>query len=135
MPQTVGGLRTQVIVTDAGSIARGTTPAMPALEPGIHLSSAVLAGATAVEGTVAPQLMADPAIFGVGVTQSRDNPAEPALLVLVDIGRNPHAMPPTIGGLRVVYMRLHRFHTTLSKYATAPHPSACQIQGLQKTDR
>lgn len=135
VPQTVGGLRTQVVVTDAGSIARGTPPTMPALEPGIHLSSAVLAGATAVEGTVAPQLMADPAIFGVGVTQSRDNPVEPALLVLVDIGRNPHSMPPTIGGLRVVYMRLHRFHTTLSKYATAPHPSACQIQGLQKTER
>ncbi|HEX4311951.1 MAG TPA: hypothetical protein VHZ25_18115 [Acidobacteriaceae bacterium] len=135
VPATISGLRTQVIVTDAGSIARGAATAMPALEPGIHLSTEVLAGATAVERTVAPQLMTDPAIFGVGVTQSRDNPAEPALLVLVDIGRNPHAMPQTIGGLRVVYMRLHRFHTTLSKYATAPHPSACQIQGLTKSAR
>ncbi|HEY1498467.1 MAG TPA: hypothetical protein VGF88_02715 [Acidobacteriaceae bacterium] len=135
VPQTVSGLRTQVIVTDAGSIARGTAPAMPVVEAGIHLSAAALAGATSLERTIAPQLMADPAIFGVGVTQSRDNPAEPALLVLVDIGRNPHAMPPTIGGLRVVYMHLHRFHTTLSKYATAPHPSACQIEGLQKTER
>ena len=46
---------------------------------------------------MAPGLMADPAIFGVGVTQSRDNPAEAALLVLVDIGRNPQSMPDDDG--------------------------------------
>lgn len=128
VPQTIGGRRTQTIVTDAASLARGTVPTMPALEPGIHLSSAALAAATAVERGVAPQLMADRAIFGVGVTQSRDNPAEPALLVLVDISRNPQSMPATIGGLRVVYMRLHRFHTTLSKWATGRPASACRVQ-------
>ena len=72
--------------------------------------------------------MADPAIFGVGVTQSRDNPAEAALLVLVDMGKNPAAMPVTMDGLRVVYMRMHRFHTTLSKYATGHRSSACTVQ-------
>jgi hypothetical protein len=128
VPQTIEGLRTQVIVTDAGSVARGTAPTIPALEPGIHLSSEALAGATAVERSVSPQLMTDPAIFGVGVTQSRDNPAEAALVVLVDIGRNPQAMPATLGGLRVVYMRLHRFHTTLSKYSTWRHASTCEVQ-------
>jgi hypothetical protein len=132
VPATIGGLRTQVVVTDAGSVARGTAPAMPALEAGIHLSSAALAGATVAERSVAPELMTDPAIFGVGVTQSRDNPAEPALLVLVDIGRSPAAMPATLGGLRVVYMRMHRFHTTLSKYSTGRPASACEVQGLRK---
>ncbi len=126
-PQTIEGMRTQVIVTDAGSVARGTAPTMPTLEPGIHLSSAALAGATAVERSVAPQLMADPAIFGVGVTQSRDNPAEPALLVLVDISRNPQSMPATLGGLRVEYMRLHRFHTTLSKFVVGHPVSLCRV--------
>jgi len=48
--------------------------------------------------------MSDPAIFGVGVTRSRDNPAEPAFLVLVDMGRTPRSTPSIIGGLRVVYM-------------------------------
>jgi hypothetical protein len=127
VPQTIEGLRTQVIVSDAGSVARGVAPTMPALEPGIHLSSDALASATAVERSVAPQLMADPAIFGVGVTQSRDDPAEAALVVLVDIGRNPQSQPATIGGLRVEYMRLHRFHTTLSKWATARPSSACRV--------
>jgi hypothetical protein len=135
VPALIGGLRTQVIVTDAGSVARGAAPTMPALEAGLHLSSSALAGASAVERSVAPGLMADPAIFGVGVTQSRDNPAEAALLVLVDLGRNPRAMPATLGGLRVVYMRLHRFHTTLSKYATSHRASACEVQGLTKIDR
>jgi hypothetical protein len=101
---------------------------MPALEPGIHLSSEALAAATAVERNMAPHLMADPAIFGVGVTQSRNNPAEAALVVLVDISRNPQSMPATMGGLRVEYMRLHRFHTTLSKYSTSHHASACEVQ-------
>jgi hypothetical protein len=127
VPQTFEGMRTQVIVTDAGSVARNAAPAMPVLEPGIHLSSATLAGATAVERSVAPQLIGDPAIFGVGVTQSRDNPAEAALLVLVDISRNPQSMPATMGGQRVEYMRLHRFHTTLSKWATAQR-SGCRVQ-------
>ena len=129
VPQTIEGFRTQVIVTDAGSVARGTASAMPALEAGLHLSSAALTGATAVERSVAPQLMADPAVFGVGVTQSRDNPAEAALLVLVDIGRNPQPMPMTIGGLRVETMRLHRFHTTLSKFATGRvQGTGCRVQ-------
>jgi len=127
VPQEIGGLRTQVIVTDPGSIARGTAPAMPALEPGLHLSAASLGGAKVIERALAPQLMADPAIFGVGVTESRDNPAEPALLVLVDISRNPQSMPATLGGLRVVYMRLHRFHTTLSKFVTGHPVSSCRV--------
>jgi len=75
VPETIDGMRTQVVVTDAGSVERGAAPTMPALSPGLNLSSAALAGATAVERNVAPGLMADPAVFGVGVTESRDNPA------------------------------------------------------------
>lgn len=128
VPPMLGGLRTQVIVTDAGSVMRGNAPMMPALEPGLHFSSAALVGATAEERDVAPGLMADPAIFGVGVTESKDNPAEPALLVLVDMGRTPQTLPATLGGLRVVYMRMHRFHTTLSKFVTGHPSSACRVQ-------
>jgi hypothetical protein len=127
VPQTIEGLRTQVIVTDAGAVARGAAPTMPALEPGLHLTSSALANATAVERSVASQLMTDPAIFGVGVTQSLDDPAEAALLVLVDMDRSPRSMPETMGGLRVRYMRMHRFHTTLSKWATTKRLSECHV--------
>ena len=133
VPQTIGGMRTQVIVSETGAVARGTAPTMPALEPGIHMPDGTRAAAEAVERSLAPPLMADPAIFGVGVTQSRDNPEEAALLVLVDIGRNPRSMPATMGGLRVEYMRLHRFHTTLSKYEQPNRATACSPKGLRKS--
>jgi hypothetical protein len=132
VPRTIDGLRTQVIVTDPDKIARGDAPTMPSLEPGIRLSVAQLAQAKSVESQVAPGLMSDPAIFGVGVTQSQDNPAEAALLVLVDLSKNPQNLPATMDGLRVRYLRLHRFHTTLSKWATGHRASACEVQGLRK---
>ena len=128
VPQTIDGLRTQVIVTDPDKIARGDAPTMPDLEPGLHLTPGQLAQAKSVEAEVAPGLMSDPAIFGVGVTQSQDNPAEAALLVLVDLGRNPQSLPATMDGLRVRYLRLHRFHTTLSKWATDHRASACRVE-------
>ena len=131
VPQTIDGIRTQVIVADPAAVARGDAPTMPALEPGLNLSAAALASAKSVVQQVAPGLMTDPAIFGVGVTQSRDNPAEAALLVLVDIGRNPQSMPATIDGLRVQYLRLHRFHTTRAR-GFAPDPTtSCSLEGLK----
>jgi hypothetical protein len=135
VPQTLDGLRTQVIATDAASVARGTAPNLPSLEPGLHLSAAALASATAVEQSAAAHLMSDPAIFGVGVTQSLDNPAEAALLVLVDIGRNPQSMPATIGGLRVRYLRLHRFHTTRARDTEGNPAAACSLKGLRPVQR
>jgi hypothetical protein len=47
--------------------------------------------------------MGDPAFFGVGVTQSQDNPSEAALMVFIDRTRTPRTQPSTVGGLRVRY--------------------------------
>jgi hypothetical protein len=132
IPQTIDGLRTQVIATDALSLARGTAAEVPAVEAGIHLTAAALANASAVANQYAAQLMNDPAVFGVGVTQSEDDPSQAALLVLTDLHRSPQNTPATLGGLRVHYMRLHRFHITQSKYAGASPASACSLKGLQK---
>ena len=130
IPATFDGLRTQLIPTDSAALARNTAPASPVVTGGIHLSDSILAGAEAVVREYSPRLMKDPAVFGVGVAQSRDNPTEPALLVLVDIARAPQSMPATLGGLRVRYMRLHRFHVTQSKYSGAHHASSCALKGL-----
>jgi hypothetical protein len=32
-------------------------------------------------------------------------------------------------------MRMHRFHTTLSKWTTGRPASACEVQGLKRTER
>jgi hypothetical protein len=130
VPQTVDGLPTQVIATDAASLARDASPALPAAPDGIALSADALAAAEAVVKQHAPRLLADPAIFGVGVGQSLDHPHDPALLVLVDPDMAPRAMPATLGGLRVRYMKLHRFHVTRSKYAGVNAAHGCALKKI-----
>ena len=130
VPQTVDGLRTQVIPTDVAALARNAAPANPELMDGIDVSANVLAGAAAVEHEYAPRLLSDPSIFGVGVAQSLDAPQDPALLVLVDPDIAPRAMPATIGGLRVRYMKLHRFHVTRSKYAGLNAAPSCALKRM-----
>ena len=130
VPRTVDGLRTQVIPTDVAALARNAVPASPEPMDGIDLSANILAGAAAVEHEYAPRLLNDPSIFGVGVAQSLDDPQDPALLVLVDPDIAPRAMPATIGGLRVRYMKLHRFHVTRSKYAGLNAAPSCALKRM-----
>lgn len=131
VPQLVGGVRTVVIPSDSASVINGTAPKTPANTSGIHLSSNALQAAAAIAQQYRRQLLADPAIFGVGVSQSLDNPQEAALLVLVDLSKTPNAMPATLGGLRVRYMQLHRFHVTRSKYAAGPPVSSCSLESMK----
>lgn len=130
VPTTVAGVRTQVIATDAAALARDVAPVAPQLTDGIVLSANVLAHAQGVVRQYAARLMSDPAIFGVGVAQSLDNPQDPALLVLVDPEMSARSMPATIGGLRVRYMELHRFHVTRSKYAGFNAASSCALKKI-----
>ncbi|MBV8630194.1 MAG: hypothetical protein JOZ83_04670 [Silvibacterium sp.] len=130
VPLIFDGLRTQVIPTDASSIARNTAPATPPAMTGIHLSDSTLAAAETAVREYASGLMTDPAIFGLGVSQSHDSPSDAALLVLVDLNRDPHSMPATLAGFRVRYMRLHRFHVTQSKSAGSHSASSCSLKGL-----
>jgi hypothetical protein len=114
IPQTLQGLPTVVIPSTAAQVASGTAPRMLAVRPGIHLPQATLNAAVAIHDQYASQIMADPAFFGVGVTQSQDDPSQAALLVFVDIAKTPRSQPATIGGLRVRYKPLHRIRITLA---------------------
>jgi hypothetical protein len=127
VPKSVNGLRTVVIPTDAAALNARTAPtALPQVE-GIHLPADILRVAASVQRQFAPQLMADPAFFGVGVTQSYDNSAEAALLVLVDLTKVPQSMPAVAGGLRIRYMRINRLHVTRSKFAPVQQAPRCAI--------
>jgi hypothetical protein len=127
IPKVINGVRTMVIPTDAAAVNAGLAPASLSQVEGIHLPADVLRAAAAAQRRFAPQLMADPAFFGVGVTQSYDNPAEAALVVLVDLTKTPRSMPALVGGLRVRYMRVNRLHVTRSKFTPAPGPSRCTL--------
>jgi hypothetical protein len=133
VPEMVDGVRTEVIATDAGALARDAAPTVPESVDGLALSANMLSGAEAVVKEYAPRLLQDPAIFGVGVAQSLDDPQEPALLALVDPEMAPRAMPATIGGLRVRYMKLHRFHVTRSKYAGLNAAPSCALKKMAGT--
>ena len=131
VPKVIHGVRTLVIPTDGASMAAGTEPTtLPQVE-GIHLPAEVLRAAGAVQRQFAPQLMADPAFFGVGVTQSYDNPTEAALLVLVDLTKTPRSMPDQVGGLRLRYLRVNRLHVTRSKLAPVQQAPRCALPSRQ----
>jgi hypothetical protein len=133
VPLTVEGVRTQVIATGADALARDAAPLTPQGTDGLALTAASLAKAKAAVAQYARGLLQDPSVFGVGVAQSLDNPRNAALLVLVDPGIAPREMPALLGGLRVRYMKLHRFHVTRSKYA-GPNPApSCAIKKMVGT--
>jgi hypothetical protein len=117
VPRTIGGLPTRVIATTASAVAGGTAPTTSAIIPGIHLSEATLEGARTVQKQHANRLMSDPAFFGVGVTQSQDNPAEAALIVFIDRTRTPRSEPTTVGGLRVRYRTMNPIKVNYSAAA------------------
>jgi hypothetical protein len=132
VPQTVDGVRTEVISATPYAVAHGSAP-QNAFESGfIALSSSVLAQAIAAKNQIAAALMRrNPAFFGVGVGQSLDNPREAALVVYLDRNRLPAQLPATIDGLRARYIVMDRLHVTRS-YATpanaSPHCSAHTIE-------
>jgi hypothetical protein len=130
VPKVINGMRTVVVPTDAATVNARTVPAALPQPEGIHLPAEVLRAAAAVQRQFAPQLMADPAFFGVGVTQSYDNPAEAALLVLVDLTKTPRSMPALAGGLRIRYMRINRLHVTRSKFAPVQQAPRCVLPAL-----
>ena len=116
VPQTVAGVRTEVIPTTPQAVAAGTAPQSAAeSNPLPPLAPAVFNQAVAVKQQVAQALMKqNPAFFGVGVGQSFDNPKEAALVIYVDRRQVPATLPPTIDGLRTRYIIMDRLHVTRS---------------------
>jgi hypothetical protein len=122
VPQTVNGVRTEVIPTTAQAVAQGTTPQSAATGNLPPLASNVLSQAVAAKEQIAQSLMKqNSAFFGVGVGQSFDNPREAALVVYVDRKQVPAALPPTIGGLRMRYIIMDRLHVTRSYLSGLAH--------------
>jgi hypothetical protein len=153
LPASVLGVPTVVIPSDLATIARGLAawPA-PTISPGLNLVSSSLAAAKSTADRLAPQIMQGTAIFGVGVAQSLDDPAQPALLLLLDrdapqlatlnalhalsmpgpdqAAADDATLPANLGGMRVRYLPMHRFRVTQSKYVPRGTPSSCAPRAL-----
>jgi hypothetical protein len=122
-PQTINGVRTEVIPTTEQTVAASTAPHFP-LESGAshRLASDVLTEAISAKQQVEQSLMKqNPAFFGIGVGQSFDNPDEAALVIYVDRKQIPASLPATINGLRTRYIIMDRLHVTRSYLTGAVH--------------
>jgi hypothetical protein len=125
VPQTVSGIRTEVIPTTARAVAAGTAPqsAVRSGAPAPLASAAFNQAVTAKEQVAQGLMQQNPAYFGVGVGQSLDNPQEASLVIYVDRRQVPVTLPPIINGLRTRYVIMDRFHVTRS-YLEGPVRSA-----------
>ncbi len=116
VPQTISGVRTEVVPTTEEAVAAGFAP-KSAIESNTlpPLAAGVLTQAIAAKEQVAQSLMKqNPAFFGVGVGQSFDDPMEAALVIYVDRNQVPATLPATINGLRTRYIIMNRLHVTRS---------------------
>jgi hypothetical protein len=118
VPESVEGVRTMVIPTNARAVSMGAAPLANTAFGAAVLPGAALGQALTIKRQVARGLMApNAAFFGVGVGQSLDNPREAALVIYVDQARIPDKLPQTIKGLRTRYVVMDRLHVARS-YAT-----------------
>jgi hypothetical protein len=126
VPATVYSLRTVVIATTARAVASGTAPSTASAQT---LSATVLAQAIAAKQQASHTLLGrNRAFFGVGVSQSLDNPAEAALVVYVDRRNQPSSLPATINGLRTRYVVMDRFHVSRSYATEVQSPRHCRTR-------
>jgi hypothetical protein len=77
-----------------------------AAQAGIAVDAASLALAQRARDLHAPELLANPYIYAVGVASSLDRPGEAAVLLVVNPGQEPTPLPATIEGVatRIVAM-------------------------------
>ena len=118
IPATISGVPTIVLPENTSSTDSATTPSQP--------RAASLAQTLAVKQRNASALLkSDPAIFGVGVGQSLDNPGDAALILFVDRRKVTGNLPESIEGQRVRILLMDRLHVTRSHATPAHRISGC----------
>jgi len=131
LPREFAGLPTQIASLVPGysqTPPARTDPAASATTP--QPAAAALARAIQVKQRRAAELFqSNPAIFGVGVGLSHDNPADPAILLLVDQSQPLGALPTFLDRERVRILPMDRLHVTRAHAHARPSTtnSACHI--------
>ncbi len=121
LPVSIGGVSTTI--RPANGI--GGDSALAAAQ-GIQPRAASLAGVSAVkQRNSASLLKSNPAIFGVGVGQSLDNPNDAALVLFVDRRKAPGKIPDSVEGQRVRVILMDRLHVTRSHGSPVRRVGSC----------
>jgi hypothetical protein len=115
VPQSIEGVRTVVIPTNAHAVAFGTAPLTNAFGGGSTVSATAMAQALSLKRQEVHKLLRqNSAFFGLGIGESLDNPHESALVIYVDRNRIPSHLPSMIGNMRTRYIVMDRLHVTRS---------------------
>jgi hypothetical protein len=115
VPHIVDGVRTRVLL-NAGESAAGLIP---------RIGREELLRGISVKERHASELMSNPAIIGVGVGASHDNPAESAIVIFIEQGKQA-AVPAEIDGVRTRIQFTDRFRAFgWGKSA----PKSCSVKG------
>ena len=120
IPTTIGGVATVVLPASGPSGEAATS--LAASQP----RAASLGQMQAVKQKNAASLLkSNPALFGVGVGQSRDNPGDAALILFVDRKKFSGKLPESIEGQRVRTILMDRLHVTRSHGTPARSAGNC----------
>ena len=130
IPASVGGVAT-VVLPASGQRLETVAALNPALP-----RTASMTQLLAVKSKVASSfLKSNPAIFGVGVGQSQNNPADAALVFFVDRKKAAGRLPELVDGQRVRIVMMDRLHVTRSHRTPAQRSSSCAaIANLPQPD-
>ena len=118
IPAAIGGVATVVFPANA-------QPGETASQPRVASFNQVL---TVKQRNAAALIKANPALFGVGVGQSLDNPADAALVLFVDRKKVAGKLPDTVDGQRVRTILMDRLHVTRSHGSPARSMSTCRMK-------
>ncbi len=116
IPAMISGVVTAVLPVSEGASA-ATQPRAAALSQAIATK----------QRNAAALMKANPAIFGVGVGQSADNPADAALVLFVDRAQFSGKLPASIDGQRVRSLLMDRLHVTRA-HGDPAHRNGCSAE-------
>jgi hypothetical protein len=134
IPTEIDGVRTRIIERNTfpqrGLLTASQSDQLvqSASSVSVPVGAAAVQSAIATKETYAAQLMADPAIQGVGVSASQDSPGDAALIVYVLAGKSHAAIPATMGGFRTRIKETTGFRAGFGRTAIG---KGCQATGSQ----
>lgn len=117
IPATIAGIPTVIIAAESTEIL----PSQP--------RAASFNQALAVKRRLAASILhSNPALFGIGVGQSLDNPVEAALILFADRHKSTASLPAVIEGQRVRVILMDRFHVTRAHATPARSSNTCALR-------
>ncbi len=120
IPQSIGGVSTMVIPAP-GVPAESAPPVLSNQPRAASLTQVLLVK----QRNAAALMKSNPAVFGVGVGQSLNNPGDAALMLFVDRKKLTEKLPASIEGQRVRVVLMDKLHVSRSHGQGVRNSNTC----------